>query len=56
MGSKLFSCLFLPKVLCSFRKTEKSKIRGRCLKCRYYKEFKIRILRELLAESEELDE
>lgn len=37
--SKILSCLFLPDILCSFRKTEKFGIMDRCLRCRYYEEF-----------------
>ena len=36
---KILSCLFLPDIFCSFRKTEKFGIMDKCLKCRYYEEF-----------------
>jgi len=50
MSPKSLSCLFLPDILCSFRKTEKFGIMDRCLKCRYYEEF----LREMQAEDEKV--
>jgi hypothetical protein len=36
---KLLSCVFFDDVLCSFRKSEKSGIMNRCLKCAHYKRF-----------------
>jgi len=39
MGKKLLSCLFLPDVLCSYRKTEKFGVMDRCVKCRHYETF-----------------
>ena len=36
---KVLSCLFLPHILCSYRKTEKLGVMDRCLNCRYYREF-----------------
>lgn len=48
--SKIFSCGFLPDILCSFRKTEKFGIMDRCLKCRHYAEF----LREMEEEDEKV--
>lgn len=45
---KLFSCFFLPDVLCSFRKTEQFGVMNRCLKCPYYAKF----LREMEEEEE----
>jgi hypothetical protein len=48
---KIFSCLFLPDVLCSYVKTEKSTgVMDRCLKCRHYKRF----LREMAEEDEKV--
>ena len=53
---KLFPCLFLLDVLCSFRKYEKLGIMDRCLKCEHYKRF----LKEMAEEDErvmdEIDE
>jgi len=37
--NKVFSCLFLLDILCSYRKTEKLGVMDRCLNCRYYREF-----------------
>lgn len=45
---KLFSCFFLPDVLCSFRKNENFGVMGRCQKCLHYKRF----LREMAEEDE----
>ena len=45
---KLFSCFFLPDVLCSFRNNENFAIMNRCLKCPHYKRF----LREMDEEDE----
>lgn len=39
MSPKPLSCLFKFKVLCSFRKSEKFGIMGRCLKCSHYLSF-----------------
>ena len=36
---KLFSCFFLPDVLCSFRKNENFGVMGRCQKCTHYERF-----------------
>ncbi len=46
--AKLFSCLLLPHVPCSFRKSEKFGIMSRCLRCRHYRIF----LREMDEEDE----
>lgn len=48
---KLLSCAFLPDVLCSYRKSEKSGVMGRCLKCEHYARF----IREMDREEEEID-
>ena len=43
---KVFSCLFMPDVLCSFVKSERATgVMDRCLKCRHYEEF-LRIMAE----------
>jgi len=47
---KLFSCFFLPDVLCIFRKNENFGVMSRCLKCPHYQRF----LREMEEEEEEL--
>jgi tellurite resistance protein len=36
---KILSCVLLPDVLCSFRKSEKSTIMDRCWKCPHFKKF-----------------
>jgi len=36
---KLFSCVFLSDVLCSFRKSEHFAVMERCFKCPHYKRF-----------------
>jgi len=36
---KLFSCFFLPDVLCSFRKNENFGVMSRCSKCPHYERF-----------------
>jgi hypothetical protein len=53
MGSseKLLSCVFLPDVVCSYRKSEKFGVMGRCLKCEHYARF----IREMDKEDEEMD-
>jgi len=50
MSSKPLFCSFKPRVLCSFRTSEKSGVMDRCLKCRYYEEF----LREMQEEDEKV--
>ena len=45
---KELSCLFLPDVLCSFRKNENFAVMNRCLKCPHRKRF----LREMDEEDE----
>ena len=45
---KLFTCFFLPDVLCSWVKSEKSGIMNRCFKCPFYFKF----LREMEEEEE----
>lgn len=50
MSSKLLSCVFLPDVLCSFRKSEKFTMMDRCLKCSHYARF----LREMAEEDEKV--
>ena len=43
---KVFSCLFMPDVLCSFVKSERATgVMDRWLKCRHYEEF-LRIMAE----------
>jgi len=37
--SKVLSCLFLPDVLCSYRKTEGFYVMDRCAKCPHYIRF-----------------
>ena len=46
---KLLSCMFLPDVLCFFRKSEKSGVMSRCFKCPYLLKFQ----REMEKEEEE---
>jgi len=36
---KLFSCLFLSDVLCSYVKGQRSGVLDRCMKCRHYERF-----------------
>lgn len=36
---KVLSCVFFDDVLCSYRKSKKSTVMFRCLKCRHYKRF-----------------
>ena len=49
--SKVLSCLFLPDILCSYVKSEKSTgVMDRCLKCRHYHAF----LREMAEEDEKV--
>ena len=36
---KIFSCLFLLDVLCSFRESERYGVMDRCIGCCHYKEF-----------------
>lgn len=50
-SKKLLSCAFLLDVLCSYRKSEKSGVMGRCLKCENYARF----IREMDKEDEEID-
>lgn len=50
-SEKLLSCAFLLDVLCSYRKSEKSGVMGRCLKCEHYARF----IREMDKEDEEMD-
>lgn len=50
-ASKPLSCLFLLDVLCSYRKSERSGIMGRCLKCEHYARF----MREMEEEDEATD-
>ena len=46
MSPKIFSCLFMPHVLCSYVKSEKATgVMDRCMTCRYYEEF-LRIMAE----------
>ena len=45
---KLLFCMFLPDVLCSYRKNEKFGVMSRCLKCPHY----MRFLREMEEEEE----
>lgn len=52
MGKKLLSCVFLPEVLCSFRKSEHFAIMERCLKCSQYRRFE----KEMENEEEEFFE
>ena len=51
-GSKVLSCVFWYDVLCSYRKSEKFMVMGRCLKCSHYRRFK----REMEKEEEEFFE
>lgn len=50
MSSKPLSCLFMPKVFCSFRKSTGFHMMHRCLKCRHYREF----MREMAEEDEKV--
>jgi len=50
-SEKLFACAFLLDVLCSYRKSEKCGVMGRCLKCEHY----MRFIREMDKEDEEMD-
>jgi predicted ATP-dependent serine protease len=50
-SKKLFSCTFWVDVVCSHRKSDKSGIMGRCLKCEHYARF----IREMEKEDEEMD-
>lgn len=50
-AEKLLPCAFLLDVLCSYRKSEKSGVMGRCLKCEHY----MRFIREMDKEDEEMD-
>ena len=44
--SKVLSCLFLPDILCSYVKSEKSVgVMDRCMECRHYEEF-LRVMHE----------
>jgi len=47
-AEKILPCFFLPDVLCSFRKSEKSVPMDRCFKCKYYRRF----MREMDEEEE----
>ena len=50
-SKKLLSCAFLLDVLCSYRKSEKSGVMCRCLKCEHYARF----IREMEKEDEGID-
>jgi len=50
-SEKSLSCTFLLDVLCPYRKSEKSGVMGRCLKCEHY----MRFIREMDNEDEEMD-
>lgn len=55
MSSKPLSCLFMPDVFCSHRKTENLGVMDKCLKCKHYLEF-AREMEEFEQEAfEELD-
>lgn len=57
MSPKLLSCLFQPKVLCSFVKTEKFVgIMDRCLRCEHYESFLREMHEEDMKEGIEVDE
>jgi len=47
---KLLSCLFLPDVLCLYRRYGKFGVMDRCLKCIHYKRF----LRDMAEEDEKV--
>jgi len=38
-GLKGLSCVFLPDVLCSYRKGKRSGVMGKCFECLYYEKF-----------------
>ena len=52
---KLLSCMFLDDVLCSFRKSEKSGIMNRCLKCPHHRRFNQEMLEEDERVMDEID-
>ena len=55
--SKVFSCLFMPNIFCSYVLSEKSVgIMDRCLKCRYYEEFLRLMHEEDMKVMDEIDE
>lgn len=49
---QLLSCVFLTDVLCSYRKSEKFGVMGRCLKCEHY----VRFIREMDEEDKASDD
>ena len=53
---KVLSCVFLDDVLCSYRKSEKFTVMGRCLKCRYYERFMREMAEEDAKVMDEIDE
>ena len=54
-SKKILSCLFLPDVLCSFRKNDKFVVLDRCLKCPHYREFEREMDEEDAREMAEID-
>jgi len=53
-SSRPFHCVFLPDVLCSFRKSQKVAILDRCWECSQYQRFMKEMIEEDMAEAEEV--
>jgi len=53
---KILSCVFLDDVLCSYRKSEKFTVMGRCLNCCHYARFMREMAEEDAKVMDEIDE
>jgi hypothetical protein len=55
-NKKSFSCVFSSHVVCSFRKSERSGIMNRCLRCPHYKKFMCEMDEEDAREGAEIED
>jgi hypothetical protein len=55
-GLKVLSCVFLPDVLCSYRKDAKFGVMARCFECRHYRRFMREMDEEDAKVMDEIDE